>query len=522
MEEPPDPGGSKVPSASRYVTITSNNESGLETDDSMVSVVSIDRSSVSGHGRKRVRANKVCRHCNKRRRRRNSTFEPKESDCSCDLNAIHNIDETVTASPKQSNSTTMKQDDQSSISQQNDPKTNNQSSQSQNIGRVLYEATDVAPFIVHVQKVQASPDDNIILHPVVFGKYLKRQNCDDIVNGSVKKIGRNRVSLAFAHFTKANEFLSHSSLSENNFKAFIPTYNITRMGVVRGIPAEWSPEEVLENINVPFGCGKILKMRRLNYKTMIDGSPTWKPSQSVVLTFDGQVLPKRIYMCYNALPVELYKFPTVQCYLCSRFGHVKAQCRSKPRCYKCGQSHTAESCSIQEDKATCIHCSGHHFAINKHCPELERQIRIKKSMAESCISYAEANKLHPPVKKSFSDVTSSQPTQPLSNTQPQSPQSYRKTVTRRPHSPPQLVKGYDRVIHSELTKDYNMTNNENNGCAYKSNSNEQSLTDIIMTLINSLSKSTTINPDHVASIIVTLGKIIDLHNGCTSSNNIQL
>lgn len=510
MEEPPDPGGSMaslVPPVARYVTITSNNESGMETDGSIA----------SASGRKRARTNKMCRHCNKRRRRRNSMLELKETDCTCDS---HSVD--LFKVPDETSSETRKPSNQSAPKPLNPSMTNNDQparAALPPIGRLSYEATDAAPFIVHIQKIQASPDDSTILHPVTFGKFLQKQRFDDIVNGSLKKIGRNRMSLAFTHFNKANEFLRSSSLSKNDLKAFIPTYNITRMGIVRGVPSEWSPEDVIDSIKVPIGCGKILKMRRLNYKTIVDGSPTWKPSQTVVLTFDGQVLPKRIYMCYNALPVELYTYPTIQCYSCVRFGHTKVQCRSKPRCYKCGQAHTADSCTVEEGRAFCCLCSGSHFAISKCCPELDRQKRIKKTMAESCISYAEANKLHPPVSKSFSEVVSSSSQPSLLNKAP-SPHapittSYKKYVAHRARSPPQQTKGYNHSAHQELIKDYDMPCHNHNGLAYRANPEEQSIVDLIISLINTFSQSTLLKPDHAAFIIETLQKVINTQNGCT-------
>ncbi|CAF4764241.1 unnamed protein product [Pieris macdunnoughi] len=46
------------------------------------------------------------------------------------------------------------------------------------------------------------------------------------------------------------------------------------MGLVRGIPTEWSLEDIMEITNVPAGCGEILKLRRLNYK-VINNTPTW-------------------------------------------------------------------------------------------------------------------------------------------------------------------------------------------------------------------------------------------------------
>lgn len=187
--------------------------------------------------------------------------------------------------------------------------------------------------------------------------------------------------------------------------------------------------------------------------------------------------------------MELYTFPTIQCFNCCRFGHTKTQCRSKPRCYKCGDEHTADSCSTEEDCATCCLCSGCHYATNKSCPEFIRQKSIKLSMAENCLSYAEASKLHPSVGKSYADILSSTKTLTANNPivynpQPHSSTSYKKVFVSKSRPAYSAPKGYDRVTHQQLVKDYDMPTGPN-GCGYAKHNNfyndqysEQTLTDI--------------------------------------------
>ncbi|CAF4784818.1 unnamed protein product [Pieris macdunnoughi] len=203
------------------------------------------------------------------------------------------------------------------------------------------------------------------------------------------------------------------------------------MGVVRGIPAEWSDEEVTENINLPVGCGPILKIRRMRRRIITSNGSEFKPTETVVLTFDGQILPKRIFICYTSLPVDLYIFPTIQCYNCCRFGHVKSLCRSKPKCFKCGQDHSADQCSILEEDAYCCLCQGSHFATSKRCLEFDRQKAIKESMAKSCISYAEASKIHAPISKiSYADALLSSSNVGASTiSTPQNEQSHKQSLS---------------------------------------------------------------------------------------------
>ncbi|XP_072948518.1 uncharacterized protein [Epargyreus clarus] len=302
------------------------------------------------------------------------------------------------------------------------------------------------------------------------------------------------------------------------------------MGLIRGVPVEWSPEDIKESITVPFGCGEIIRIRRLNYKVMVDGSPVWKPSQTVVLTFDGQILPKHIYICYNALAVELYTYPTIQCYQCCRYGHTKTQCRSKPRCFKCGEGHTGDSCDIEDDCALCCSCTGAHFATDKSCPEFVRQKQIKLTMAQSCISYAEASKLHPPIPKSYSDALKTpqqqyviQDSNKLSHanhsTVQQNRSSYKKTVFLKPRSPPKQQKGYDQVTHQSMIREYDIPL-PSNGSLINTNvdvNKQTNVNEIIVSLINLLLQNNICSPNNAAALVEIM-KQITIDNGSQIQN----
>nr|XP_049701299.1 uncharacterized protein LOC126055564 [Helicoverpa armigera] len=198
------------------------------------------------------------------------------------------------------------------------------------------------------------------------------------------QIGRSRYSA-----TDKAPFIVHVSRLESQPNAAIPTFNITRMGVVTGVPTDLTEEEAMNYLTVPSGCGRILKVRRISRKIFRDGVTEFKPTETCVITFDGQVLPTRIYCCYTSLPVSQYVYPTIQCRKCCRFGHVESICRSKPRCSKCGHDHPGDGCNISEGEAFCVLCSGNHYANSKSCPELGRQKAIKNLMAEKSLSYAE-------------------------------------------------------------------------------------------------------------------------------------
>ena len=228
-----------------------------------------------------------------------------------------------------------------------------------NEGR-LYISGDVGPFVVHVQRIEPQVNSGFSLHAIKFGSALKTYHVEGIKRDGVKQIGRNRVSVEFTSADSANRFVKHTAFNKSN-NLFIPSFNVTRMGVVRNVPSDWSDEEVMKNIEVPEGCGKVLKLRRMNIKRQIDGQTQYVPSETMVITFDGQVRPQRIFMAYSSLPVTKYEFPTIQCFKCCRFGHVADKCRSSERCFRCGAGHQGKNCPLTVDKARCISCRGNQI-----------------------------------------------------------------------------------------------------------------------------------------------------------------
>lgn len=393
-----------------------------------------------------------------------------------------------------------------------------------------YSKDDVGPFIINVQREESDPASGIAFRAINFGHFLFKNKILGIVKDGVKKIGRNRFSVEFDTAEHANDFLSHSALASAKYGAIIPSFLVTRMGIIRDISTEWSMEEVVQNVSVPSGFGRVIKARRLSRKSYGENNaPIWSPTRSVVLTFSGRVLPPRVFCFYSSLPVECYLLPTIQCNNCCRFGHVKAQCRSKPRCLKCSQDHSSESCS--SSLLSCLFCSGSHCANDKSCPEQQRQRNIKLIMSQENLSYTDSSARFPRVKKSFSATASSPsppPTQytplPSQCQSPHSPHSYRKTVfsSPKPHvSSPNT--GYDRMAHQNIVRV--PTSSQPNGCALSqdSSSPDDNLIELLLTtLINILSRfSDTGLPNNMRQKLTELLSLTSLQNG-PSSPSVEL
>lgn len=389
----------------------------------------------------------------------------------------------------------------------------------QNVTRCNYLASDKAPFLVHVSRKESNSNSGSVLHPLKFGQFLFDAKIPNILSNGIKRVGRNKVSVEFKTPQDANHFLLNPLLLQSGFIATIPSYNISRIGLVREIPSDWSPETVMETVKVPSGCGKIIKVRRINKKVVVNGVPEWHPTQLVALTFDGQILPDHVYCCYSSLKVEIYRFPTVQCYNCCRYGHTKTQCRSKPRCFKCAENHSSDTCSIASIDAVCILCSGNHFATNKNCPEYIRQTEIKHIMADRNMSYQEASRQVAPSYRSFSDITQSTRLLPSQSSKPtlSSPRittpivtSHKKTISLKPSIRPTPPPGYNRIAHNAIIKDYQI-GHSSNGCALQNspenpagNQTPNSIELILNLLLDLIISNNFTLPDHVASKLFSL------------------
>lgn len=397
-------------------------------------------------------------------------------------------------------------------------------------GPKCYTNDDKGPFIIHVSREVADPSAGTSIRAIQFGQFLHKNKISSIINDGVKNVGRNRISVEFSTFKSANDFLTNPILEMAKYKTNIPTYNVTRMGLTKGVPVDWSMNEFVESLVLPSGCGKVLKARRLNRKTINEGTVTWVPTLTVVLTFQGQVLPERIFSYHTSLPIEPYKLPTIMCLNCCRYGHTKTQCRSKPRCFKCSQNHTGESCHVPIDKSTCLHCSGCHFATDKDCPEFSRQQSIKIVMSTDSISYIEASSRFPPSRRSYADIAKemftpptyvpsspNKPNNPKHTSVPNSPshQSYRETVVRSPRPRVPQPKGYDVKAHQAIVA--NISSSSSNGCALNNNPDPiypnknllESLSQILLSIVSTCSEIPL--PSNVAQNLSTLFSI--LNNG---------
>ncbi|XP_059060956.1 uncharacterized protein LOC131853894 [Achroia grisella] len=403
-----------------------------------------------------------------------------------------------------------------------------------------YKITDSAPYSVHITRVEPDTAAGFSIRLLKFAQFIHKNNIVGIKEGGIKALGRNKISVEFKTYSDANNFVDNPILSNNKYSAMIPKFQISRMGVIRNIPTDWSLEELVFNLISPDYAGQIIRARRLNTKSRKpDNTVSWIPSTTVVITFEGQVLPEKVYCFNTSLPVFPYNLPTIQCRNCCRFGHIRTQCRSQPRCYQCGSQHSGDNCDQKDESPFCILCdSTNHQATNSTCPEHVRQKNIKIIMVEENISHMEASARFPTPKRSYADMASapaynlSQSTitqtyqQSLHSSPSKTPQknvSYRKTIYNSPRPRPNPGKSYDREAHYNIIQTPRST--QANGSALRHHQernidttplatpNDNLIELLTCSLINIISKFSDALPSNVVFLIQQLLSTLASNNG---------
>lgn len=263
----------------------------------------------------------------------------------------------------------------------------------------LYEKIDLGPFYIFIEnsslnftgKLNAVKIGEILftLHPEI-DNYIKK----------IDSIGRNRVRVSFKNYSSANALVTSKFLIQKNLTAYIPKFQLFKLGVVRDIDSDIS-EEYLKNRIKEFDhhCKfSVEYVKRITRKIVADDKVIFNPTKSVIVSFKCQNIPKYVVINHVLHTVEKYQQKVIICYHCYRYGHMSKQCKSNPRCFKCHESHLSDSCPLSSFNKKCLSCEGEHFTNEwEICPEFDRQKKIKHYMSENSLSFKETIKLFPKI-----------------------------------------------------------------------------------------------------------------------------
>lgn len=137
-----------------------------------------------------------------------------------------------------------------------------------------YSNKDKGPYIVHVYS--DANESGKSPHPLAMARVISSVVGNDTLE--IKSIGRGKILTSLKSFSSANALISSISLSNNKYRAFIPSYLVSRTGVIRNIPTEYSESFLKDNLK---STSQISEIRRINRKTTINGKVEFVPTSAV-------------------------------------------------------------------------------------------------------------------------------------------------------------------------------------------------------------------------------------------------
>lgn len=228
-----------------------------------------------------------------------------------------------------------------------------------------------------------------------IAKEICELNLNNVYKINIK--GKNKISVEFNNYISANKLTNDERLKNKGYNVYIPYNQVSCKGIIRNIDLELTEEKIQKLIQAPY---KILEVRRLNRKIVKTNENKkeveYAPTGTVLLTFEGTILPRYVSIYSLEFPVNIYIPPATQCLSCLMFGHISKQCRGKAKCKKCGWviDELKGGINNHECSEKCYFCkSSEHNATSKNCPEFMRQTAIRRVMVFENISYFDASKL---------------------------------------------------------------------------------------------------------------------------------
>lgn len=287
-----------------------------------------------------------------------------------------------------------------SLSQTKEDEKKNQTSEVSNFKKNVYSHNDQGPFVVFMETLIVNKETKTI-NDIRVGKLMKVKNLtNDIIE--LRQTGRHRIKISFSNKNSANKLINDINLVTDNFKAFIPSQFIQRIGIIKNIETDISNDDLIDNTRCPDKI-QIKETNRFFKTVKINGKEDQKiPLTTVKIIFNGQKLPEFIYIYNVKRKVQPYIFSVTQCFKCLRYGHTKKNCKSKTtNCQNCGEIHDATKGKC-ERPTRCVNCKEQHISVNNECTEYIRQRAIKNIMSLKNLSFGEANEEFPKIRNSFS------------------------------------------------------------------------------------------------------------------------
>lgn len=291
-----------------------------------------------------------------------------------------------------------------------------------------YPASSNGPYVVVIR--ECGPK----LRPLFFARYInsnyKSTESVKPSPGKLKVVLRNRM--------EANTLVSDATFQQ--YLINIPADNVEVEGAVNILDLcdledldalATHGKGIFGNAALPpckIVCAE--RLSRINTAPSGSNSPDRVNTNTIKLTFEGQLLPK--FTVIEGLRVRVRPFhgKPMFCSNCQQFGHTVKYCRRAPKCAGCGGVHLTSSCTAAIEQL-CLYCQspGPHDRSNcDYFCEVNDGFRIKQAnrrktrLAQAVAAANQAqiavpNNLstddivqYPPLKNRFSQLPVEEPT----------------------------------------------------------------------------------------------------------------
>jgi hypothetical protein len=218
-----------------------------------------------------------------------------------------------------------------------------------------------------------------------IGKRITKTLVEFISNKQNSKEGEccqkkndRQIILEFNSPSRANNFVNNTDLSLIQGKAYIPPSFVEIVGIIKGVPTQYSDDELLECLSTFENKKKINHVRRFT-RTNPDGSIS--PLETVAIHFQSNTLPELVKM-HGGLVFSVFKYnkSPLSCKRCLNYGHPARLCKSKtPNCKFCSGQHNSVDCPQRnntDNTRICYHCKGNHTGDSNECPKYQEQKNI--------------------------------------------------------------------------------------------------------------------------------------------------
>ncbi|CAH1110394.1 unnamed protein product [Psylliodes chrysocephalus] len=171
----------------------------------------------------------------------------------------------------------------------------------------LFSPTDSGPYSVYIE----NNSENFVgqLRPMKIGEIIYNAHPDlDNHIKNIDSVGRNRIRVKCKDYKTANSLINSNQLKNYILNVYIPRFMLHRRGIIKYVDLEYSDEYLKHNIREhDMHCKfSVDSAKRFSRKITENNATKFVPTQTVLVTFKSQTLPK--YLEINHVIFEVVPY----------------------------------------------------------------------------------------------------------------------------------------------------------------------------------------------------------------------